>query len=806
MPGGFEDAVTHDDPTLLVFGLGADEVAALSAKRWSFPLRVVATSDPGSAQQHLTRGPAFALLLDEPKASAERDAWLALAQRTKTPLVVVAATEEAALPWMRSGAAGFALGPALLGLLPVLEGMRVRAAARATTEAADQRLREATAELLSLARSPSFRGEDVVTAVRSLTETATRGLGVSRCGVWLTDEGRTHLTQLDLYDTRTQSHASGTTLSFLEHPAYVEALMTQRLLSVADARTDPRTRGFTSAYFEPAGIHSTLDVALRLRGQTVGVLCVEATEKPRRWSTGDEVFAGAVADAVSLALEAAERARAESALRQAERRFSDLFRYSSDCIVLYRVTLDGSVVCEDINPATQAASGLKPEHVIGKQAHEVFDGGSASRLRRRYQEAIQQKQPISYEHELILRSGAKLVFNTAMVPMLDDQGRVYRLAAIARDVTAQRNAEAVQQQLEAQLVETQKRAAQRQEVSLATHQLSTALSVVTAHAAQLAAGEDAPRPVTQALLEAADQGQALTQRLASLEQGPPDTRSEADVGAVAEAVRQLLGPVAPSVRLALRVAPERLSVRGDVPTLHQALTRLVTRALRALPHGGSVELDVAAPKVDRAGARRWVRVTVTDSAPPMSGPELVALQRGEAAGQPAGLGLSDVHRAVTSLGGFVEVRVSDGDGNVVQLYLPALEPGADGTTVGHRLLLLDDHPGMAKVSAKLLETLGFRTTVFDDPREALDAFRAAPATYDVVLTDLSMPHMSGADFTRAVQAVRPGTPVIVTSGMGTELDEAELQRLGVRKVLVKPWRVEDALSALRAALADGPPA
>lgn len=136
----------------------------------------------------------------------------------------------------------------------------------------------------------------------------------------------------------------------------------------------------------------------------------------------------------------------------------------------------------------------------------------------------------------------------------------------------------------------------------------------------------------------------------------------------------------------------------------------------------------------------------------------------------------------------------------MHVYLPAVEPGEEPRPQGHRLLLLDDHPGMAKVSAKLLETLGYRTTVFDDPREALDAFRAAPGTYDVVLTDLSMPHMSGAEFTKAVQAVRPGVPVIVTSGLGTELDEAALRRLGVRQVLLKPWRVEDALSALRAVL------
>lgn len=115
-------------------------------------------------------------------------------------------------------------------------------------------------------------------------------------------------------------------------------------------------------------------------------------------------------------------------------------------------------------------------------------------------------------------------------------------------------------------------------------------------------------------------------------------------------------------------------------------------------------------------------------------------------------------------------------------------------------MLVDDHPGMARVSAKLLETQGYHTTVFDDPRAALDAFKRDPVAFDVVLTDMSMPQMTGAELVRAVLAVRPATPVIVTSGMGAEVDSSELSTLGVREVLVKPWRLEEALAALQRVL------
>ena len=115
-------------------------------------------------------------------------------------------------------------------------------------------------------------------------------------------------------------------------------------------------------------------------------------------------------------------------------------------------------------------------------------------------------------------------------------------------------------------------------------------------------------------------------------------------------------------------------------------------------------------------------------------------------------------------------------------------------------MLVDDHPGMARVSAKLLETLGYRTTVFDDPREALSAFTATPGGFDAVVTDLSMPQMSGEEFTRSLRALRPTLPVIVSSGMAGELDADEMKKLGIAGVLLKPWRLEEAVATLQRVL------
>lgn len=110
---------------------------------------------------------------------------------------------------------------------------------------------------------------------------------------------------------------------------------------------------------------------------------------------------------------------------------------------------------------------------------------------------------------------------------------------------------------------------------------------------------------------------------------------------------------------------------------------------------------------------------------------------------------------------------------------------------GVRVMLVDDQLNVARASAMLFEQLGYRTTVFTDPREALAAFRKTPQQFDLVMTDPSMPQMSGSELAIAVHSLRSELPVILTSGR--DVTPEVRQTLGDHTVLQKPWRLEDAL-------------
>lgn len=347
------------------------------------------------------------------------------------------------------------------------------------------------------------------------------------------------------------------------------------------------------------------------------------------------------------------------------------------------------------------------------------------------------------------------------------------------------------------------------------HDVNNLLTVIIAHAQRL---EDMPgkaRDVAQAILEATARGRELTQQVLTFGHHRPPERQPLDLGPLVGATLRLLEATAPGVSMRLELPVQAIRVMGDEGQLNQVLTNLCANALHALDGlpPGEATLTVSL-KVVSAGdhpslkSGPWVRLSVTDTGRGMD--EATAQRvfepffstRPEGGG--TGLGLAVVQSIVQGHGGTVVVDSLPGKGSTFHVYLPGLQEDDARPGQGQHVMLVDDHPGMARVSAKLLETLGYRTSVFDDPREALAAFRSRPQHFDVVMTDLSMPQMSGEEFTLALRELSPTVPVIVSSGMASEADREELHRLGFAGVLLKPWRLEEAVATLKRVLPDGP--
>jgi CheY-like chemotaxis protein len=233
-------------------------------------------------------------------------------------------------------------------------------------------------------------------------------------------------------------------------------------------------------------------------------------------------------------------------------------------------------------------------------------------------------------------------------------------------------------------------------------------------------------------------------------------------------------------------------VDGQPSELREVLTNLILNAVDALPRGGQIRIGARA-RGDR------VEVTVADTGLGMSEStrrrifEPFFSTKGPSG---TGLGLAMVYGIVSRHGGEILVNSAEGAGSTFTIRLPAgrrrpapvasaPSPGAESV----RVLVIDDEPFVRDTLGEILRQQHHDVVVADDGASGLARFRES--TFDMVMTDLAMPGMSGWQVAQAVKAARPLVPVVLVTGWGVEVQAEQLQRHGVDRVMTKPFRFED---------------
>ena len=203
---------------------------------------------------------------------------------------------------------------------PCMLGIGINITARLAAEEALRstmlRLTRQHAVLGEKARNAGSLDAQLNDSLRLITELAAQTLDISRASIWFYNDKRTKIRCVDLFEKDQGQHSSGIELTAADFPAYFKALAEERVIAIADAATDPRTREFDANYLQPLGIHLMLDAPIRGSGRMVGIICHEHTGPRRAWQPDEQSFAGSMADLVALSLEVEQRRQAEAALRE----------------------------------------------------------------------------------------------------------------------------------------------------------------------------------------------------------------------------------------------------------------------------------------------------------------------------------------------------------------------------------------------------------------------------------------------------------------------------------------------------------
>jgi CheY-like chemotaxis protein len=265
--------------------------------------------------------------------------------------------------------------------------------------------------------------------------------------------------------------------------------------------------------------------------------------------------------------------------------------------------------------------------------------------------------------------------------------------------------------------------------------------------------------------------------------------------------------------------PQRVS--GDETAVHQVLMNLAMNSAQAMPSGGTLSIGLEHLYVRDSVARSnpglregpYVLLKVRDTGvgiDPAQRPRVFEpFFTTKPVGTGTGLGLAMVHAIMHDHQGAVLLESEVGEGTEVRCFFPLLEaettaadapPSRRQEGNGERILFVDDEPALAKIGARRLTMLNYRVAEFTDPRQALSHFTQHSEEIDLVVTDFTMPHMTGLDLARTLYQVRPNIRIILLTGFVDDMDERRLEASGIRRVLRKPVTIEELGQAVRETL------
>jgi PAS domain S-box-containing protein len=439
--------------------------------------------------------------------------------------------------------------------------------------------------------------------------------------------------------------------------------------------------------------------------------------------------------------------------------------------------------------------------LIGRRLSDLYPAENVERAKPFYDRALA-GETISYDTSLDGRA-----FRITITPLRNVDGDVEHILTVAFDVTEER------EQLE-RLARDEKLHALGQMAGGIAHNLNQTLALVTGYGelAHDALDLDPPnveelRRILRIVERAAYDGGETVKRLLTFSRGQENGRHQTiEIGELLHEVEQLTAPrwrestrvEGRPVELRARAEPD-LTLVGSQGSLREALTNLVFNALDAMPEGGTIDISAFA-EADT------VVIEVQDSGVGMS-PEIrrrifepFFTTKGE---HGTGLGLAMVFGIIRQHAGQIDVTSSPGQGTTVRLALPAGSlPRSDSArdTDGHparslRVLVVDDEARLTALAAGMLRRDGHQTAEACSGLEALQRLRAE--SFDLVISDLSMGEgMNGWELAASLDEVAPGLPVVLATGWGAAIDEADARSRGISAVLAKPFRMAELRDAV----------
>ncbi len=517
---------------------------------------------------------------------------------------------------------------------------------------------------------------------------------------------------------------------------------------------------------------------------------------------------GGIAGISGFIVDVSERKRAERSLRESEERYRQLIETMTDGV--YRSSHEGKFL--EVNPALVKILGYKDrEELLGIDIKSdlYFAPGD------RESAALEEKLEEMAVFRLKKKDGSEVWVEDHGRHVIGENGNVLYHEGVLRDVTERMRAEEA-------LRQAQKLNSIGTLAGGIAHDFNNVLGGIIGYADMslryAEKGSVLERNLLK-ILKVSDRAKQLIQQILTFSRKGSTHRSVISLRPVIEEVLELLKASIPSsVMIRSDVSRQTNPVLADPTKIHEAVLNLATNAVHAMNRKGTLTIRLYEENLDRkvygqSGEIAPGEYTVVEVADTGCGMDAATLSKAfepffttKGVGEGTGMGLSVVLGVVQSAGGDVLVETGPGTGTTFRLYLPVSKEPA--ITAAHdndmipffgteQILFVDDERMLVETARDLLAQLGYRVTGTSSSLEALKLLRDGGNEFDILITDQTMPGMTGIELVREVRAVREHLPVILCTGFSDDLTPETAASLGINRIIMKPYRYNDVAKAIR---------
>jgi PAS domain S-box-containing protein len=523
---------------------------------------------------------------------------------------------------------------------------------------------------------------------------------------------------------------------------------------------------------------------------------------------------------LEMGIDITERKRAEDALRQNE----ELLRNVLELLPVGIWIIDKNGVIIQGNPAGhQMWAGSR---YVGIEQYGEYKGWWLDTGRRIEPEewaaarAVKKGETsLNEEIEIECFDGThKIILNSA-VPLQNDRKEFVGAFIINQDITERKRTEKVIRQV-------QKMEALGRLAGGIAHDFNNILMpiVINTELAVLDTPESSPvSNYLKLIQEAANRGKDLIKQIITFSRQREQVKAPIEIEPViGEALKFLRSSIPKNIEIREHIGAASSLILADSTQIHQVLMNLCSNASYAMREkGGVLDVSLTTVEIDADMVNRhldlrpgpYLRLTVADTG---QGMDKEIMERifdpfftTKKPGEGTGMGLAVVHGIVKNHGGAITVYSEVRKGSTFNVFLPLikekLEPEtapSETITMGReRILLIDDEEIQIRSVQPMLERLGYKVVAKKDALEALEVFKEQPNGFDLVITDQSMPHLTGRELAEELLRIRPDIPIILCTGFSEVIHEEEAKAMGIREFVMKPFSLKEMAGIIRKSLA-----